>query len=217
MIQYCSYETRTVIEAIEAYGVTVNNDDYFEIEIDVGCFWQTHIVKIIEQVMNGGNVEAKLAKVEVMGWDYFRKPIRSMLTHRGAAHRTELISILSVYAGFYNAITRGFLRADFNMKELAIICVDMPPMIRDLQDLSLAMRASGENRSPYYLGGILKREHQTRRGKAREIQHNNTQGEDRGWQPPPDPDLDIVDRMELALDWQDRLNNAKIAQGLNEL
>ncbi len=216
-MRYCSYETRKVIESLNLYGVDAREEEYFDIEIEVGLFWNTHIQQVIEKVMcSAGDVEKKFAKITEDGWAYFKKPVRSMLTPRGAAHRTEIVSIWETARPFYNAITGGFLRADFNMKELALLCVEMPPMIADSLALSNAIKASGENRSLYYLHGIVRREHQSRQGRIREIQNKTDQHADAGWSPDPNFDkIDIIDRLELAADWQDKLNDLQINQALN--
>lgn len=210
--KYCSYETRKILDRLDDFGVTA---EPFDIEIDIGTFWSTHVLQVVNQVMSGGDAAKKIEKIERDGWAYFRQPVRSMLTPRGAAHRSDGVVIHLDTRPTYNAISNGFARTDFNMTELSHI-VEIHGMVRDTLDLSNHFRASGDNRSIYYLHGIVRREYQSRQGKIREIQARTDEGADRGWSVSPNYDKpDVVDRAELAQDWQDRLNNIKINAALN--
>lgn len=218
-MKYCSFETRKVIDAVEQYGITVDASDYAAIERIIGTFWNTHVVKIIHQVMTGGDPAKKIQKAEMLGWRYFEKPILSMLSARGGAMRNEGISFVedSWNEQVYNLVTANLLLADFNMTELALLVVQIPAMVSTAHNLSLAMQAARDRnvRTIYYLHGIIQREYQTAQGRIKEIQE---QPESRGWEPPVNFEkLEPIERMELDQQWLDLQQKIALDAVFNEI
>jgi hypothetical protein len=214
-MRYCSLETRKVIETIEEYGVEVPGEHYLRVEQAVGRFWNTHIQKVIKQVVTPSNVDR-------VDWPWLEKPIISMLTPRGGAQRTETVDIVITehVEQVYNLVTTSLVLADFNMTELGLLTGEVATMAPDVLTLSNAIAACKKqnNRSIYYLHGVLRRDYQTRQGRIAEIQQQTTESEDRGWRIPDNYEkMDVVERMELANDWKDRLNSIQISQSLNNV
>jgi hypothetical protein len=214
---YCSSETRKVLDVLDEYGLTVDRDDMLRVEQAVGRFWNTHIQKVIRDIMKNAKVE----RIEALGvWEYFEKPIISMLTPRGAAARTDPIEfeIDEHVEKVYNLVTSSLLLADFNMKELALLVGEIPSMAPDVITLANAITACKRQgvRSVYYLHGVVQREHQTTQGRIKEIQKQTAEAADQGWRIPDSYDkMDITERRSLADDWKDRLNSIQIAKALN--
>jgi hypothetical protein len=214
---YCSSETRKVLDVLDEYGLTVDRDDMLRVEQAVGRFWNTHVQKVIRDVMK----HAKMERIEEVGvWEYFQKPVLSMLTPRGAAARTDSIDFELTYhnRNVYNLVTSSLLLADFNMSELKLLTVDIPPMVSEMADLTRAIEACKRQsvRSIYYLHGVIQREYQTRQGRIKEIQKQTAEAADQGWKIPDSYDrMDITERRSLADDWKDRLNSIQIAKALN--
>ncbi len=218
MARYCSFEARKVIDTIEQYGITVDGNEYFRIEAMVGTFWNTHVIKVIGQIMKGGNPDKKIAKAESIGFSYFEKPLISMLTPRGGASRATPIEVKGDWTEqVYNLVTANLLLADFNMTELALLVEGIPRMMTEVADLSRAMAACRERniRSIYYLHGVVQKEYATAQGRIREIQEKP---EDLGWQPDADFEkMDPVERIELLGDWRSKLEDIEITKALNSV
>lgn len=216
-MKYCSYECRKVLEKLSEYGIEIAADEWFDIEIAVDAFWTTHVIGVIEQVLTGGDPAKKLAKIELMGWAYFHKPIASLLGSRSGALRPESVFNGTVFdwtRTVYNMVTGSFCRADFNMKEMALINA-MTEMVKDPHQFSRAKEACRDNRSIYYLHGVLRREYDSARGKIREIQE--TTDTSSGWTPPEGYEqMDVIERKTLEREWADRLNSLRISQALND-
>jgi hypothetical protein len=213
---YCSYEARKVIETLDEYGMTLPDDDYISLEQDIGRFWNTHIQKIVNDVTKPKTVE----RFEVMGWAYYKKPVISLLTPRGGAHRTEPVDFGTDEwtSQVYRLVSSSLLLADFNMKELAILCGELPKMVTDVQALSAAISACKRqgSRSIYYLHGVIRREYQTTQGRIQEIQRQSAEPERQGWDIPEGFEkMDVIERRSLAQDWQDQLNNIAIQRALD--
>lgn len=217
-MKYCSFEARKVLDAIEQYGITIDPGEYFDVEAAVGAFWNTHIVKIIEQVMKGGDATAKIKKAEVLGWKYFEKPIISMLTPRGGASRNQPIVVQGDWnRQVYNLVTGSLLLADFNMTELGLLVEAIPNQTTEIEELARAMQVCRDrnSRTIYYLHGIIQREYQTRQGRIKEIQERTH--EVKGFEVDPHFEkLDTIERMELAQDWREQLENIKLSQALTD-
>lgn len=219
MSKYCSYEARKIINALDNYGIEIPRDQYYNIEIEIGTYWNTHIITVIEQVLSGGNTEAKLEKIGTMGWAYFVRPVRSMLTPRAVAHRTDPIHLSddAWQVKVYDVVTTSLLLADFNLKELQLLAQEIPTLAKDAETLSKGIEAAKRQgiRNINYLAGILRREYQTAQGRIKEIQEQTAQY-GKGWEAPHGfEQMDIVERMELQSEWQDRLNSIRITQALN--
>lgn len=222
-MKYASQEARKVIETIEQYGIKVAESDYFDIEVAIAQFWNTQIRKIIEAVMVPSSktpAEVKIQRATDEGWAYFRQPIFSLLGPRVAAHRTDDFSIDSKQQwvrDVYNLITANYLVADFNMRELAILTLELPALITDAQALSQYTDAArrGGSRNIYYLHGIAKREHEARQGKLREIQEQREHSE-QGWAPDPTiEEVDYVERRQLEERWRKKQQDVLISTSLN--
>lgn len=220
-MKYCSFETRKVLDCLEEYGIALPERHYYFVEIAVGRYWNTHVQQVCRQFLEGGNVEKKLEKIEQQGWLYFKDPLEKILLPRGAAHRGEQITWddpggLAAWA--YDLVTSSLLLCDFNMQELRVLMVDIPPMCGEPTHVFNAIEAAKRQniRTIAYLHGILRREYQTRQGKLREIQSESAK-HDTGWTPGEFEQMDVIERKEILADWKDRLNNIKINKALNAL
>lgn len=224
-MRYCSSETRKVIECIEEYGIKLSEDEYFDVESVTSRFWNTHIQKTIVMTMTPSSkmsAEDKIERAQSLGWAYFEKPIVSMLATRGAAQRADDFFIPTDddwTRKVYNIICTSYVVADFNMRELALLTLDLPPLVSDVSALSQYIDAArrGGSRNVYYLNGIAKREHETTQGKIRELQEARAQGSE-GWMPDESIDeIDVVERMELERRWKQRLVDISISSALNDV
>lgn len=225
-MRYCSFETRKIVDCIEEYGVKVKESDYYDIEVTVARFWNTHITKVITSVMSPSSktsAEEKIEKATELGWAYFSKPIWTMLSGRGSAIRTDDFEIdkNDEWARkVYDIICASFVLADFNMRELAFATLDLPKLISDAQTLSRYIDAAkrGGSRNVYYLHGIAKREHETLKGKLKEIQEARESLDAQGWVPDETiEEIDIVDRKLLEQRWKQRLADIQISNALNNV
>lgn len=216
---YCSFETRKVIECIEAYGLTVAESDYFSIEVAVGKFWNTHIQGVIEQVMRPTSsltAEDKIERATERGWAYFDKPVWSMLTPRGQAHRNDVIDFEEEEhtVRIYNLIAKSFVLTDFNMRELGMLVLDIPSIVPDIATLSQHMAAAKRtSRTIYYLHGVAKRHHGQQLGLLKELRQNALDHEVPVFVP-PEP-LDFVEARVLADRWKQKQSDIDIQNGLN--
>jgi hypothetical protein len=216
---YCSFEARKVIDCIEDYGITVSIEDYIKIESWVGRFWNTHIQKVIKDIMARG---VAIDNVENTGVaTYFEKPILSILTPRGGAHRSIPVdfTITDHVTRVYDIVCTSLCLTDFNMDELRLLVCDVAPMIAETIQLSNAIEACKRTqaRSVFYLHGVVRREYQTAQGRIREIQAQAAVHETQGWTVPEDFDkMDVIERKELDIDWRDKLNSITITRALNE-
>lgn len=224
-MRYCSLEARKVVDAIEEFGLKVKDEDFFDIEVAIAKFWNTHIQKIVVATMSPSSkttAEEKIAKASEGGWAYFAKPVWSMLMSRGAAHRNDDFDIPKTdewTRKLYNLICTGYVVADFNMRELALLTLDLPPLVSDASTLSQYIDAArrGGSRNIYYLHGIAKREHETQQGKLKELQEAREQGE-QGWEPDTNiEEIDVVERKLLEARWKQKLIDIQISSALNNV
>jgi hypothetical protein len=215
-VRYCSYEARKVVDAIGEYGPEIPDTHYISIEHHVGKWWTGHIIDVIKAIMARGDADKKLEKIEQQGYDYFVKPVVSILSPRSVALRPDQVVLERGWPiSVYHMVTSGFARADFGIKELGLIA-EIATFISEPLQFTNAKNACGENRSIYYLHGVCRREYQTAQGRIREIQQTHATNEARGWRPPENHEhLDVIERHLAVQDWQERLNNIMIREGLD--
>lgn len=211
METYVSSDARQVIERLATIGVQVEGDDLFDLEHCCATWYTTHIIGVIDSVLKGGNQVAKVLKAQDQGWQYFAKPVKSMLKGRHPAWREEGNRVHADHAPkIYRAVTRTLLLADMNRTEADLLIFDIPHMV-DVAGLSSAVQAckSQNKRTVYYLNGVIKREVQTAAGRRREIEQDRSMNSP--WEPPEDFEPAGIDAAAL---WADRLNNIKIQKEL---
>ena len=225
-MKYCSYDARQVVDHLKKHGYEVAEQDYIEIEQAVGKFWPNHIMGVIDGVLKPTSkqtTEQKIDRAKTLGWAYFHKPVFSMLTPRGGAHRTESIDFATDEwtKTVYNIVTTGFVVADFTVKELALLVVEIPALLStgESHELSYAITAAKRgSRNIFYLNGVIRRETQTKKGKAIERQEQIETDAEKGWSAPEDFELmDVTERLTLASDWQKKQNDILISKGLNSV
>lgn len=224
-MRYCSRDARKVIELLEGYTLVVKDSEFYDVEAVVAKFWVTQVDSTIKTVLRATTKTTTAEKVErarEAGWPYFAKAIWSMLTPRPAAFRIDEfdIPLEDEWARkLYNLVSTSVVLADYNMKELAILTLDLPLLISDAQALARYADAArrGGSRNIYYLHGIAKREYETQQGKIKELQEQRESGAT-GWTPDESiEEIDIVERKMLEKRWKDRLNDISISSALNNV
>lgn len=225
-MRYCSHDARKVVSSLAILGYVCNEDDYFDVEQAIGKFWPTHITGVIEDVLKPTSKqtkEQKLERAQTAGWAYFLKPITSMLTTRGNAHRTDDVDFEATEwkRTVYNIVTTGYVVADFTVKELKLLVQDISDALSSEESapLSYAIAASKKvSRNIFYLNGVVKRDADTKKGKAIELQEQVVEDSDKGWVVPKDFEiLDIVERRELLAQWKEKQIDILISKGLNSV
>lgn len=211
-MRYCSYETRIVIDQLSQYGITLAESEYIRVEKVIGLFYQSHVTGVISKVLKPTAIE----RAQESGWSWFEKPIVSILTPRVVAHRPNKVEfeITEHVERCYNMVVAHSV-CDFNMAELALAVIDIPKLSPDSAFLSYCIAAARKmnNRSVYYLHGIIKREASTRAGKIAELRKQSEESSDLGWLPDTEP-LDIVESRILKNRWKDKLSDIDITLGL---
>lgn len=199
-----SADARKVVQTLEKYGVEA---DAFDVELVVNDFYPNHITGVIDATMKRANGKS-LLKAQEQGWDYFRKPVYSLLNARPAAKRTDSIGVNDGDTRrIYRLVTTGYCVADFNSAEAKLLLGlrDFGATVAGIQ----AAKRMGQ-RSIYYLNGIIQRETATAAGKLREIQASNAEAEARAWEPPEGYEkLDARELASVELDWRDKITQAE--------
>jgi hypothetical protein len=201
-----SADARKVVQTLEKYGVEV--EDTFDVELAVNDFYPNHITGVIDSIMKKANGKS-LMRAQDQGWDYFRKPVYSLLTSRPAAKRPDSVGVNDDgdTRRIYALIASGYCLADFNQTEARLV-FGLTNYERVLSGIGAAKRQG--QRSIYYLNGIVQREAATAAGKLREAQAQNSEAEAKAWSPPQDYEkLDAGELAIVELDWRDKLTQAE--------
>lgn len=218
---HCSTDARRVINCVAEYGVVIDPDSYIYVEATVGKFYPNHVEGVIQSVMKPSaktDAAAKIAKLEEFGWRYLHKPCWSMLTPRIVAHRVEPVDfeINEHVAMCYSTVSNGLLLADFSLKEMALLVIDMPALVTDKPMLLMHVASAKKfSRNVFYLHGIARRAAETRANLLKEtvskLQEHATEVA-----PVTEP-LDYVDARVLADRWKRLEHDLDIRGALNDL
>lgn len=210
-----STDGRHVVEWLEERGIPVSVEDGMYIEHAVSHFYPNHVISVLEHILSRGRVADRLMKAQDQGWDYFRKPVWSMLPKRKHARRGGDIRELPEGADFVWRLVQGFVLTDLNRAEADAVLYEIPDLIRGKRDILDGIRVSRDRdvRTIPYLHGVLRRKQQERTGRARECRDSEDP-----WEPPEDWEpLDAGERAELEIDWRQSNQDIDIMRGLRDV
>lgn len=183
------------MERLRAHGVELADvGDRLCLEIDLLRFYPNHIEGVIEQVLKGGNVAAKVDRANAQGWGYFALPVESLLRAREGAIRSDAISpehVVALLGGNRSGLRRTYtmvcsmVSADMTHEEVRKLFVELWSLGPSEEALRAAIAVCKERdaRTVYYLYGVLSKE--TQRAETRRSELLRDRSEQEVWRPGP--------------------------------
>ncbi len=214
---FISKDARRVTAELEGFGVHLTEDDLINVDYVTAAFHVNHIIKTIRSVMTGpGNKIVRLLKAQDEGWDYFLKPIWSMLPVRQSACRVwPFVKPPVVNESLYKRVSKSLLVGDMNREEANILMFNLPALNPTSEQVSDAIKICKQNdtRTVYYLRGILEREYNKARAKVQETEHELASN-NQPWSPPLDYTPIPPEQLELfRKQWDQMISDPKIEWG----
>lgn len=214
---YWSTSGRKIASHLAGMGVELNLEDAYRIELAVRRFYPNHIIGVIDQVLSGK--ASRLGRAQEQGWDYFHKPVYSMLSGRKGAIRDDAPEKLPTEPNtlaVFKYVQRGLLIRDMDEGEAMMLLYMVPPLVPKMSVLADAIRvcADRDARNVRYLHGVLNRRKQEKVGITRK---QRVTGEP--WEPPADyQPLSKVERAQLEHEWEkDSAKNIAIMKKLRSM
>lgn len=224
---YVSADVRRVLAWLADREIGVNESQLIWLELTCSFFFPNHIQTVINQILSGGNEDAKLAKARKLGWEYFNKPCYDLLCKRIEARRHKSVGGVTAGPGLYGPTPtqltwwtrcqQRLLVRDMDRGEADIILFELSSLDPELLNFREAVRVCKERdiRSPRYLMGILNREIQEKQGKATE--RDREQETEQPWEPPSGYRLiSTVERARLQILWEEHEENIEIMKMLRK-
>lgn len=212
---YWSTGGRRIATYLEGIGIEPTLEDGYRIEVAVSRFYPNHIIGVMDKVLAGK--VSRLTRAQESGWDYFDKPVWSMLTGRKGANRPEQMKTIEAKAlPVYKHAQRGLLIRDMDEEEAKLLLEEVPPLVPELPVLLDAIRICADRnaRSVRYLHGVLKRRKQEKVGITRKQRVTNEP-----WEPPEDYEpIGAAQRAQLEYEWKkDSQKNIEIMRKLRDM
>lgn len=198
MTDFMSHSALRVVKHLDAFGITLDLQDRFYLELDLIKYYPTQIMGVIDKVLSGKTAFKKMMRAQDQGWGYFHMPVCSLLEARPAAHqkhRPDKDEPEDIEASFgtYSMVVRTFMANNFNYREREILVLDMPTVCTELSLLDGIRKAKEQGvRSIPYLMAILERERARKFANLEDSRKNSVEP----FTPPPRDEIEIEKELE---------------------
>lgn len=212
---YFSTAGRRIVSHLSGLGIEPDLDDAYQIQLAATRFFPNHIIGVMDKVLAGK--ASRLTRAQEQGWEYFNKPVWSMLTKRDNAHRPISVTPTQDNAlAVFRHVQTSLLVRDMDDEEAAMLIYKIPINVPNLVVLrdAIAICLDRDVRSVRYLNGVLLRRAQEKSGIVRRLRvFNEPWGPPEGFEP-----LGAAERARLKYEWeQDSEKNIEIMRKLKSL
>lgn len=223
MSYYVSRDSRRILNHLEEYDISISDPKHLlDVEICLSRFYPNHVIGVIDKCLSGKNLLKKLGRAQQRSWNYFKKPVRDLLSSRKPAHRKnppnqEKLLSEGWVSKVYSIVTSSLLINDMSREEADKLIYEVPHYARDRMDLVHAITPCKEHgsRNVHYLLGVLRNEREREEGRTKELLKRRSKGEP--WEPDEESRLSEEEVKDFERRWNiDSQENINIEQSLRE-